>query len=196
MITYLEVSLLVLVMNIIPFLMPPTWIILATIYNLNSNFNPVLLAFFGAAASTCGRFILAKMGFYFKNRFLDKRRIKEMKTIGQLAKQNPFKAFILVFLFIVFTPFPSNAFFIIVGFSEAFSAFVFLGFFAARLVQYYFSIISVHFIVSSINSIFKFSISQIIVTDIIATIILVIFSLIDWKELIINKKFKLIPFKF
>ncbi|MBI5072923.1 hypothetical protein HZA99_03830 [Candidatus Woesearchaeota archaeon] len=188
--------LIVFIENIIPAFMPPTWLILGVIYNLNPILDPLLLAFFGAIASTCGRFILAKLSIKFKYHFIDKKRAKKMKELGKLAKKNPVKAFLLVLLLSSVIPFPSNALFIIVGFSEAIILPIFLGFFIGRFLQYYIMIISTNFILTSIAGIFSFSAINIILFDIAALIILVIFTMIDWVEFLHTRKIKFIPFRF
>jgi len=52
---YFGIFFLVFVLNVIPFFMPPTWIVLSTLYFLfPQQSHPVLLALTGAFASTLG----------------------------------------------------------------------------------------------------------------------------------------------
>ncbi|MFH0836530.1 MAG: hypothetical protein V1870_00205 [Candidatus Aenigmatarchaeota archaeon] len=194
MIDYPLTFLLVLVTNIIPLFMPPTWLLLGVIYNITPGLDILMLAFLGAIASTFGRYILAKLSVSFKHRFIDIKRQKKMKEIGKLAKKNPGKAFLLTLFLSAVTPMPSNAFFIIVGFSDAVILPIFIGFFIGRFIQYFIMIISTSFILTSIAAIFSLSLINIIILDTIAMIVIIIFTMIDWIEFMHTKKIKFMSF--
>ncbi|MEK6887751.1 MAG: hypothetical protein AABX14_02280, partial [Candidatus Aenigmatarchaeota archaeon] len=74
MIEYILAFFAVIIINVVPFFMPPTWLVLGFFYT-NFTFDVALLAFVGAVASTCGRFILSHLGTYFR-RFSGKERKK------------------------------------------------------------------------------------------------------------------------
>ena len=196
MIDYPLTFIIIFLENIAPAFMPPTWMILGFIYNLNQQLNPFLLAFIGAAASTLGRFVLAHLTSKVKNRFMDKKRAKKMKALGNLAKKHPIKAFLIMFGLSAGAPIPSNAVFIIIGFSEASTLPIYLGFFLGRFVQYTALILTTNYVLNSVADIFQLSWTNIILFDIATIVIVIIFSMIDWAEFIHTKKIKFIPINF
>ncbi|MBI4895287.1 MAG: hypothetical protein HY831_02215 [Candidatus Aenigmarchaeota archaeon] len=196
MIDYPLTFIIIFLENIAPAFMPPTWMILGFIYNLNQNLNPFLLAFIGAIASTLGRFVLVHITGKLKNRFMDKKRAKKMKALGEMAKKNPIKAFLVMFGLSLGAPIPSNAVFIIVGMSEASSIPIYLGFFLGRLIQYTVLILTTNYVLNSVSEIFQLSLTNIILFDIATLGIVILFSMIDWAEFIHTRKLKFMPFKF
>lgn len=196
MIDYPLTFIIIFLENIAPAFTPPTWMILGFIYNINQNLNPLLLALIGAIASTLGRFVLAHLSFKLKDKFMDKKRAKKMKALGELAKKNPIKAFFIMFGLSLGAPIPSNAIFIIIGFSEASTIPIYLGFFLGRFIQYYLLIITTNLVLTSVADIFQLSLTNIILFDIATLGIVILFSMVDWAEFIHTRKLKFIPFKF
>ncbi len=197
MIDYFSAFIIIFLENIAPAFTPPTWMILGFIYNLNKMLDPLILAFIGALASTMGRFVLANLSKKFKDRFIEKKRAKKMMKIGKLAKENPVKAFFLMILLSSFAPFPSNALFIIIGFSEAATMFsLYAGFFIGRFIQYFVMILTTNLVLTSLSDIFALSIQTIIIFDIVTIGIVVLFSMIDWVEFLHTRKIKFSPLKF
>ena len=50
--SYLGIFFLLILVNAAPLLMPPTWIILASFYAIDSSFDPLILALVGATGAT------------------------------------------------------------------------------------------------------------------------------------------------
>src|SRR3990167_7193854 len=105
MIEYILAFFAVIIINVVPFLMPPTWLVLGFFYT-NFTFDVTLLAVVGAIASTIGRFILSHLGTYSR-RFAGNKSKKDMDIIGKIAKRHPVKSFFVTFLFSL-SPFPSK----------------------------------------------------------------------------------------
>ena len=196
MIDYLATFIIIFLENIAPAFTPPTWMILGFIYNLNKMLDPLILAFIGAVASTMGRFVLANISTRFKNRFVEKKRAKKMLEIGKIAKENPVKAFLVMVGLSSFAPFPSNALFIIIGFSEASTIPVFAGFFVGRFIQYFVMILTTNLVLTSIADIFALSWQTIVLLDAVTLVFVILFSMIDWVEFFHTRKLKLSPIRF
>jgi membrane protein YqaA with SNARE-associated domain len=189
MINYLIMFLAVIGINVIPFLMPPTWLVLAFFYH-NYAFNILLLAAVGAIASTLGRIILSYIGT-FSRKAMNKKRQKDMDFVGTAARTHPVKSFFVTFLFSL-SPFPSNVYFLGVGMAKARSAAVFAGFFIGRLISYYVMMLTSAIFFTKLEEIFASKLTQIIVIDAIGIIFMAIFLIIDWKTLIKEKRLKFI----
>ena len=192
MLNYLIVFLTVIAINIVPFLMPPTWLVLAFFYN-NFVFDALLLAVIGAIASTCGRFILSYFGTFFR-RFISKERKKDMDIVGRVAKQNPAKSFFVTLAYSL-SPFPSNVYFLTVGLAKARAVPVFAGFFIGRLVSYYALIETSTIFFRSLDRLFSSKLLQIAVIDIAAVIFMLLFIMIDWSTMIEKRKLRFVPLK-
>jgi len=192
MIDYLTIFATVIVVNVVPFLMPPTWLVLGFFYN-SFTFDPLMLAIVGAIASTTGRFMLTYIGS-FSRRFMGKQRKKDMDFVGLEAREHPVKSFFVTLLFSL-SPFPSNVYFLGVGFARARSAAIFAGFFTGRLISYYVLIRVTGVFFASIGEIFADKLTQIIVIDAIGIVFMFVFLAVDWKTLINERKLKFIPIR-
>ncbi|HLD38927.1 MAG TPA: hypothetical protein VJB05_01280 [archaeon] len=192
MIEYILAFFAVIIINVVPFLMPPTWLVLGFFYT-NFTFDVTLLAVVGAIASTIGRFILSHLGTYSR-RFAGNKRKKDMDIIGKIAKRHPVKSFFVTFLFSL-SPFPSNVYFITVGLARARIIPIFLGFFSGRLVSYYVLILTTRVIFNSINDVFSSKLLQVIVMDVAGIVFMLIFIMVDWSLLIQKRRLKLVPLK-
>ena len=192
MFNYIFVFLAVLVINVVPLFMPPTWLVLAFFYR-NFVFDALLLALVGALASTTGRVVLSQIGTYSR-RFINRERKRDMDIVGKIAKKNPLKSFFVTFLFSL-SPFPSNVYFLTVGLAKARNIPIFTGFFVGRLISYYILIRSAQIIFNSIGDIFSSKLVQIAVIDVIGVIFMLLFIMVDWSLLLEKRKLKFVPLK-
>jgi uncharacterized membrane protein YdjX (TVP38/TMEM64 family) len=111
---YLGVFLLVLGLNVVPFFMPPTWIVLSTLFFIfPQQFNPFLLALAGAFASTFGRVVLCRIGVASRRLMGDDRK-RSMDRAGLALRSKKYGGFVLTFQYAL-SPLPSNAYFITMG---------------------------------------------------------------------------------
>jgi hypothetical protein len=189
MIQYLIAFLTVVVINVVPMFMPPTWIVLTIFYN-NGEFDPLLLAFVGAVASLTGRIMLTHMSI-FSRRFISKARKKSLDTIKIIVDKNPVKSFFATLLFAL-SPFPSNVYFITLGLAKSRSVAVFAGFFIGRLISYYVLILTATIIFRQIRDIIAGTWEQLFFTNMAALVLMVLFVMIDWDAFIRKRKIKFI----
>ncbi len=192
MLNYIVVFFTVVVINVVPLLMPPTWIVLA-FFREKFIFDPFFLALVGAAGSTIGRLLLTYLGT-LSRRFIGRKRISNLDFIGKAVKKNPDKSFFVTFLFAL-SPFPSNVYFATLGLAKSRTVSVFAGFFTGRVISYYILILSAHIILQRFEDIFTGRLTQIVVIDAVAVISMIIFIMIDWESLVVRKRLKLIPLK-
>ncbi len=84
--SYLGIFFLLILVNAAPLLMPPTWIILASFYAIDSSYDPLVLALVGATGATIGRFILKQVSTLFR-KFVQ----KEQKSFVSFCSNSPSK---------------------------------------------------------------------------------------------------------
>jgi hypothetical protein len=192
---YLGVFILMFVINVVPAFMPPTWLFLSTLYFLFPQYlNPVLLAFTGAFASSFGRFVLSHMGSASRRVMSDKRR-RSMDLVGQALKSKKHAGFILSFLFAL-SPLPSNFYFLMLGEIGCQYFSIFLGFWLGRLISYWVMINITHIAFQSLTAIVISRIQAVIIINSLGIISMVIFVLIDWEKLILERRLAFIKPRF
>ena len=104
--SYLGIFFLLILVNAAPLLMPPTWIILASFYAIDTSYDPLVLALVGATGATIGRFILKKVSTLFR-KFVQKEQKSNLEAIGNFL--NNVATFFRINLPIVAPVAPTNA---------------------------------------------------------------------------------------
>jgi uncharacterized membrane protein YdjX (TVP38/TMEM64 family) len=184
--SYYGIFALVFGINVIPFLMPPSWMVLASIYAAFPAFNPLYLALIGATASTLGRFVLMLLSSKTRNLMGEKRK-RSLDAIAKYLEGKKYAYFIISLIFAI-GPLPSNMLFIGYGIIKARTAGIFLGFWIGRSISYFvlISISSVAF--KPLIDVFSNHLIGIIVLDMAGVASVVAFAMVDWEMLIIKRK--------
>lgn len=184
---YLGVFLLVLGLNVVPFFMPPTWIVLSTLFFLfPQQFNPLLLALVGAFASTFGRVILSRIGAASR-RLMGENRKRSMDRAGQALRSKKYGGFVLTFLYAL-TPLPSNAYFITMGTMRCHFFTIFLGFWLGRLISYVVTVHVAGVAFSSLSGVLASQMQAMVLLDVLAILGMVVFAFVDWEKLIQERR--------
>ncbi|MEM0360015.1 MAG: hypothetical protein QXK06_01585 [Candidatus Diapherotrites archaeon] len=139
---YVSLGILVFFLNIMPALMPPTWVVLSLAKINDPSFNPFLLAFVGAVCSTCGRAVLTFYSGFFR-RFFNKELAKNAAEIKAFFDQREGAIFIGSFLFAL-SPIPSNLLFVASGLTKIKVRLLLVGFFCGRLLSYFALVVLSH----------------------------------------------------
>ena len=188
--SYIGIFLLLIAVNAAPILMPPTWIILSSFYALDSPLDPVVLALVGATGATIGRLFLKRISGFFR-RFVGKEQESNLDAIGNFLNKKKFGYTLTSFLFAA-TPLPSNMLFVAYGMMRAKSIGLYIGFWCGRLVYYYIMITISEAVLTPFLQLFEDKIIGIIVADIVGIGSVVLFTCINWKVLLIERKLKFV----
>ncbi|MFM8659712.1 MAG: hypothetical protein ACKOCQ_07275 [Candidatus Nitrosotenuis sp.] len=192
--SYVGIFLLLVLVNVAPILMPPTWLILASFYLLDNSYSPVSLALIGATGATAGRALLLYGSVYFR-RFMSDERKSSLDKIGNYLKSKRLGFFAASFLFAA-TPLPSNFLFISYGLMKAKTVQIYAGFWLGRAISYYVMISISKIVLTPFVQMFTQRIWGIVLVDAITVAMLVFFACIDWNLLISDKKLKFVKPKF
>jgi membrane protein DedA with SNARE-associated domain len=185
--SYLGVFLLVLCLNMVPFFMPPTWIVLSTLFFIfPQQFNPFLLALVGAFSSTFGRVVLCRIGVASRRLMGDNRK-RNMDKAGETLRSKKYGGFILTFLYAL-TPLPSNAYFITMGTMQCHFFTIFLGFWLGRLISYSITVHIANAAYSSLSGVLESQIRAVILVDALAILAMIVFAFINWEKLIQERR--------
>ncbi len=188
--SYFGIFLLLIGINAAPILMPPTWIVLSSFFALDSSLDPLLLALVGATGATIGRLILKNLSSFFR-RFVGKEQKSNLDTIGNFLNRKKFGYVLTSFLFAA-TPLPSNMLFVAYGMMRAKSIGLYFGFWVGRLMSYYIMITISSVVLTPFLELFEDKIIGILVADIVGIGVVVIFTCINWKTLLLERKLQFV----
>ena len=188
--SYFGIFLLLIGINAAPILMPPTWIVLSSFFALDSSFDPLLLALVGATGATIGRLILKNLSSFFR-KFIGKEQKSNLDAIGNFLNRKKFGYILTSFLFAA-TPLPSNMLFVAYGMMKAKSIGLYFGFWTGRLLSYYIMITISSVVLTPFLELFEDKIIGILVADIVGIGVVVIFTCINWKTLLLERKLQFV----
>ncbi len=192
MINYLLGFLAATFFNAIPFFAPGTGFVV-TFFYVTYDLNLFVLIPIMVLGSTLGRYILAKFTGKLASRFLHPERNENLSYFRNQVNKKPFHAFLFTFIYCAL-PTPSNLIFLSLGASKVNLAPILLGFALGRAVNYTYAALTFSYIYHRIAEELQGSVTSAsnIFTQVVTIILFSVFLLIDWKELILNKKFKLL----
>ena len=175
--------LIIFVLNIVPALAPPTWAVLSFFYISRSQ-DILVLVFIGVTASTCGRFVLAKLSEYFTSRFASREKKREFGEIEKKLSAKAWEKFVFTIVYAL-SPLPSNALFIAFGATKTRLREVLAGFFIGRSISYLFLIFTTEKVFSSFGATFAGNATLwTVMIEIIGLIAVLSFFFFDWGKLI------------
>lgn len=188
---YSGVFALVLILNVVPAFMPPTWMVLSLIYiSFPRYFTPLPLALVGCTASTLGRFILSYIGTASRRMMSEGRKgsLDKLRTTIESKKGGGF----LLSFAVALSPLPSNAYFIAVGMMKYQVLEIFAGFMLGRLLSYWLTINLTKVASHSLEELFRNELYTVTIIDLIGIGSAIFLTLIDWDKLIREKRLGII----
>ena len=189
--SYAGVLAILIALNASPLLMPPTWIVLSSLYAAEpAGFDPLALALVGATGATIGRMILKRASGAFR-RFAPAERRTRLDAIGSYLNSKRYGYAAASFLFAA-TPLPSNMLFVAYGLMGAKSAGLYAGFWAGRAVSYYVMISVSAVVLTPLLEMFEDRLVGILVADGAGVAAVVLFASIDWPLLLSERRLKLV----
>jgi membrane protein YqaA with SNARE-associated domain len=189
--------LLVFLLNVIPAFAPPTWMVFSFVGFRFPNHMSVALAFVGALAATLGRFILAKgSNVIVRRRFLGEEAKQNVDVIRERLSQRK-KLTFGIFLFYAFTPLPSNYLFIAYGLTAMELKLITIPFFLGRWASYSFWTFTASSIARRITledtQALSFLSVYFVMTQVFLLAVVYVFTRVDWKRLVTERRFRWIP---
>lgn len=181
-------------LNTIPAFAPPTWMVLSLVGFNHPQFNPLLLALTAAFAATLGRVTLAKLSqFIIRNKLL-KARTKENIDVLKEALEHRKNQTVGALLIYSFTPLPSNYLFIAYGLTTLPIRLIAMPFFIGRMVSYaaWIFLGQEAYKGLDINAdlVGEYLGAYFILTQIGFLLLIYLFAEVDWRAVLIEKKFK------
>ena len=175
--------LIVFAVNVIPALMPPTWAVLSFL-NIYHPQDIFILVAVGVSASTCGRFVLAKLSAVAADKFAGKQKKHEFDSIRKSLEKKPLEKFLFTFVYSL-SPLPSNALFIAFGATKTRMREALAGFLIGRTISYLFLVFTTQKVFSSLEATAAGSASLwTIAIEVLGVIGIGAFFFVDWNKII------------
>lgn len=188
--SYFGIFLILIGINAIPVLMPPSWMILSTFHVVDPKLDILVLTITGATGSLLGRMILMQISTHLRI-FISKERISNLDHLHDFFKRKKYGYFLASFLYSL-SPLPSNAMFITYGIMKVRSFGILLGFWIGRVVSYYTIILTSNVVLKPFMESFSNHLIGIIITDAVGMLSVVVFSSINWFKIITERKLEFI----
>ena len=184
---YWGVFVLILILNVVPAFVPPTWTVLSLIYVMFPEyFSPLPLALVGCIASTLGRVVLSYVGTASRGIMGEKRK-EGLSDLRNRIESRKWGGFVLS-LAVALSPLPSNAYFIAIGVMKYQVIGVFAGFMLGRFFSYWLTISLTKVAAHSFRDLFGSELYVVAIIDLISIASIIAFALIDWHKLIEERK--------
>jgi len=194
----IAILIVILVMNVVPAFMPPTWMLLSLVgyYFHISDISLVIFSIMAAIAATAGRSILALLSKkIIRNKLLNETAIQNIDALKDgIEKRKVFTAGF--FLLFAFSPFPSGQLFLAYGLTSLKLWIATVPFFIGRAVSYTFwaysaSEVSERLDVLNLQSGSYFS-TYFILAQIVAFMMVYLFIKLDWQALFVEHKIRFV----
>jgi len=193
---YLIASIIIIVINVVPAFMPPTWTLISYFY-ISFDVNLFVLSLIGAVSSSFGRFLLTGLSRKTVGIFSE-AAIDNLNFIGNGVKKKPLYATFFAFVWAI-SPIPSNLLFIAAGISKISLKYILPGFFLGRSLSYFSLAFASRIVVENFKDIFSSEAFdwQKILINILCLFTIFFYVCLDWKSLFIERKlrFNLVIFK-
>lgn len=187
---YLELLGMVLLVNIAPAFVPPTWTILVYFIVKHNLYLP-LVVLCGVTAATFGRYILSKYIGVISHSLFNDEQIENIGYLGKRLGKTKKANFFFTFLYSL-TPLSTTALFVAAGVAKIRMDVVLSGFFLGRVISYTVLATSARALSHSMISIDGGGLTWDSVAKILfASIVFLIFIFIDWKTLLEKKKIRI-----
>lgn len=180
---YLTLAILVFGVNVIPVLMPPTWMILAFFYT-HYDLKMVPTVVLGAGAATLGRVVLAHLARLYGRKIVPKKLLANYESLGAVIKRNQVVSIPLIFTY-AFFPVSSNVVYIVAGLSEIDVRLIAMSFLIGRLMSYSFWITAAHVVSESLDRILigHFSSAGTIVAELVSVGLILLIGSLNWSKI-------------
>ena len=188
--SYFGIFLILIGINAIPVLMPPSWIILSTFHVVDPKLDVLVLTITGATGSLLGRMVLMQISTHFRI-FISKERISNLDHLHDFFKRKKYGYFLASFLYSL-SPLPSNVMFITYGIMKVRSVGILLGFWIGRIVSYYIMILTSNIVLKPFMESFSNHLIGIITTDAVGMLSVVVFTSVNWFKIITERKLEFI----
>lgn len=185
---YLNLAIIVFVINVVPVFMPPTWTIL-TFFYLHFHLALLPTVIIGATTATVGRVVLATLAKQYFRPFFSREILGNYDALGQFLHKHQHLT-IPIILTYAFFPISSNQVFIVAGLTKLKLKIIAFSFLFGRLISYTFWISAASHISKTLEDVFlkHFSDAGTLVFEISGLLVILLIGKINWEKVLKIKK--------
>ncbi|MFI5133244.1 MAG: hypothetical protein ACHQEB_02855 [Chitinophagales bacterium] len=187
---YFFVFLASLLVDIIPLIGPPAWTVMV-FFQLRFGLNIWTVLIVGVTGSAIGRYLYSSYVPYLSKRFIKQQKNEDLQFIGSKLAHDGWKIQLFVLVYTLL-PFPSTPLFTAAGVARVKTLHFIPAFFVGKFISDAMMVITGDYVVKNMEHISQTFLSWKTLTGTFIGIILIcMFLFIDWKKLLIEKKFSL-----
>lgn len=190
MLYYLFVFLVALLVDIIPFVGPPAWVVMVY-FQIRYDLNIWQVLIFGVAGSALGRYILSAYMPVVFGGLINQQKKEDLQFIGSKLSDNTWRVQLFVLLYTL-VPLPSTPLFTAAGMARIKVIYIIPAFILGKFVSDMIMVLSGDYAAKNAIAIAEGLLSwQSLVGFVSGILIIAFFLFIDWKNLLQNKRFRL-----
>jgi hypothetical protein len=187
---FITLSAIVLLVNLAPAFVPPTWTVLVYFIIKYHLYLPYVVLC-GVTAATFGRYLLSKYIDLIAHLLFNSRQIENISYLGMRLGKTQLANFLFTFMYSL-TPLSTTALFVAAGIAEVKLKMVLLGFFCGRLISYTILGLSARALSKNVMAMADGGLNvENIIAVVLTLLVFFVFVFIDWKALFEKKKIRL-----
>ncbi len=187
---YLLVFAASLVVDIIPFVGPPAWTVMV-FFQLKFHLNIWWVLVAGVIGSTIGRYLLTLYIPFLTSRMVNKKKDDDLQFLGKKLSEGKWKIQTFVFIYTLI-PIPTTPLFTAIGMAKVKPLLIMPAFFIGKFLSDMYMVYAGKFATENVTHIIQGLASWKTIAGAIAGILfLALMMFIDWRALLVRKKFRL-----
>ncbi len=187
---YILVFIAAFVVDIIPFIGPPAWVVMVFL-QIHYDLNVWAVLISGVIGSTLGRYALSRYIPLLSAKYIKESKNDDIQFIGLKLAERGWKVQLFV-LFYTLIPLPSTPLFTAVGIAKIKPSGVIPAFFVGKFLSDMVMVLSGDYVVNNIENITTMLFSWKGMFSLLLSVLLVcIFLFIDWRQLLQQKKLRI-----
>jgi membrane protein YqaA with SNARE-associated domain len=187
---YILVFLGSLVVDLVPFIGPPAWMVMA-FFQVRFGLNIWLVLIIGVTGSAIGRYVYSAYVYLLSKRFIKPQKNEDLQYIGGKLANNSWKVQLFVFLYTLI-PLPSTPLFTAAGCSRIKILYIIPSFFVGKFISDAIMVFTGNYVSDNIDRILHGLLSwNVLVGTFIGLLLVCLFLFTDWRKLLQEKKFSI-----
>ena len=184
---YFFVFLASLLVDIIPLIGPPAWLVMV-FFQIRYDLDIWLVLITGVTGSAIGRYLYSAYVYYFANRFIKPQKNEELQFIGNKLSGNGWKIYTFVFLYTLM-PLPSTPLFTAAGVARIKIIYLIPSFYAGKFISDSIMVFAGDYAAHNVDNIFEGILSwHSLLGAALGLIVMCLFLFINWRKLMEEKK--------
>jgi len=187
---YFFVFLSSLIVDVVPFIGPPAWMVMV-FFQVRFGLNIWIVLITGVLWSAAGRYLYSAYIHLLSKRFIKPEKNDDLQFIGKKLANNNWKVQLFVLLYTLM-PLPSTPLFTASGSSGIKTLTLIPAFIVGKFISDAIMVFTGNYVVNNVNSIIHGLLTRKVLVGILIGLMLIcLFLFTDWRKLLEEKKFRI-----